>query len=31
MKVRVFIIVSAASLIWHGLAPAQEHLLTVYI
>ena len=25
MKARVFIIVGAASLIWHGLAPAQEH------
>ena len=25
MKVRVFIIVGAASLIWHGLALAQEH------
>ena len=25
MKVRVFIIVGAVSLIWHGLAPAQEH------
>ncbi len=25
MKVRAFIIVGAALLIWHGLAPAQEH------